>query len=281
MAEIDKVLLKCGVCGREFHCQAPAAPGNYSVSCTNPDCKAKVAFIYPVKRNVSAPVVPDPPMGLLENGNYRFICDNCACRQMVLVPADAVKTGHNKALCPKCQTLHEFDIRPSEAEMLKCQDPDCGAALARPDHGPVFNTTCGQCGREYSIIVEAGEVVNVIMKTPVPVCIKPEAKMKLVHGYFLGKREYVLVKGSHYVGRADEAAGSDFQVKDKYASSRSLRIDVNESGGRLIYKLTVERAKNPVYHNNRELMVGDVVYITYGDTIKLGKTLIKVQKVSV
>ena len=58
-----------------------------------------------------------------------------------------------------------------------------------------------------------------------------------------------------------------------------MRIDVNENGGKLIYRMTVERAMNPVYHNNSELTVGDIVYLTYGDTIKLGKTLIKVQKV--
>ena len=103
--------------------------------------------------------------------------------------------------------------------------------------------------------------------------------MKLVLGNFLGKKEYILLKGTHYVGRLDDEKNSDFAIKDKYASKRSVRIDVNEDGGGLVYKLTIERATNPVYHNSRELTVGDVVYLTYGDTLKLGKTLIKVQKV--
>lgn len=102
--------------------------------------------------------------------------------------------------------------------------------------------------------------------------------MKLIYGCNPNKKEYLLSRGTHYVGRADNENMSDFVIEDKYASSRSVRIDVNENGDDFVYKLTVERAMNPVYHNSRELAIGDVVYLTYGDTIKLGKTLIKVQK---
>lgn len=129
------------------------------------------------------------------------------------------------------------------------------------------------------MIIQDGKVVKIAMKTSVSFAPKRQVQMKLVSGTFLAKKEYRLSKGTHYVGRQDELNGSDFSIKDKYASSRSVRIDVNENGGRLVYKMTVERAMNPVYHNNSELTVGDIVYLTYGDTIKLGKTLVKVQKI--
>ena len=136
-----------------------------------------------------------------------------------------------------------------------------------------------ECGQEYAIIIQGGKIVKVIMKTPPPPPPPKREKMKLVLGRFLGKKEYELTKGIHYVGRFDTDNNSDFAIKDKFASSRSIRIDVNENGGSLVYRMTIERAMNPVYHNNRELTVGDIVYLTYGDTLKLGKTLIKIEKV--
>ncbi len=117
------------------------------------------------------------------------------------------------------------------------------------------------------------------MKTPLPPPPPHKFNLEMVLVHFVSKKKYPLYKGIHYIGRTDNENRSDFEVKDKYASSRSFRIEVNENGGSLVYKMTVERAMNPVYHNNKELTVGDVVYLTYGDTIKLGKTLIKVQKI--
>lgn len=283
MAEVGKVFLTCPKCGKQFHCKAPSAPGNYSVTCINQECRAKVSFHYPMNSDTEghqeAPK-SELKFGLLENGNYRFRCENSTCHQSVLVPANMVKVGHNKATCPKCKTIHEFDIEPTEADLLKCQTTDCDFILSKPDRGDgIYSCVCEKCGQEYSLIVQNGKVVKVTMKTPKPIVTKKQSSMKLVLGRFLGKKEYILSKGIHYIGREDDVNNSDFAIKDKYASSRSVRIDVNENGGNIVYRLTVERAMNPVYHNSRELTVGDVVYLTYGDTLKLGKTLIKVQKV--
>lgn len=283
MADVEKVSLTCKTCGKQFHCKAPSAPGNYSVICTNPECKAKVSFHYPMGESSDvqqAKPKPDVQFGLLDNGNYRFRCENDACRQSVLVPANMIKVGHNKAKCPKCQTVHEFEIEPTEEDLLKCQTTDCNFVLKKPDRGDgIYSSVCEECGQEYSLIVQNGKVIKVTMKTPKPLPPKKHWSMKLVLGRFLGKKEYILSKGVHYIGRFDDTNNSDFAVKDKYVSSKSVRIDVNENGGSIVYRLTVERAMNPVYHNSRELAIGDVVYLTYGDTLKLGKTLIKVQKV--
>lgn len=283
MADGEKISLVCDKCGKHFQCKAPSAPGGYSVNCTNPECGAKVSFRYPAGGKAdSGKSNPqkDIKFGLLDNGDYRFKCDNSECGQSVLVLADNIKVGHNKALCPKCHTIHEFEIEPTEEDLLKCRTSNCDSKLAKPDSGDgVYSCTCEKCGTEYTLIVQDNKVVKVIMKTPPPIAPKRQSKMKLVLGRFLGKKEYILSKGSHYIGRLDDINHSDFAIKDKYASSRSVRIDVNENGGSLIYRLTVERAMNPVYHNSRELAVGDIVYLAYGDTLKLGKTLIKVQKV--
>lgn len=280
MAEVEKITLSCK-CGNKFQCKAPSTPGNYSVICTNPKCKAKVSFHYPANSE-QKPAEPkaEVKFGFLDDGSYRFRCENELCRQTVLVPASMIKVGHNRVKCPKCPTYHEFNVAPKESDLLKCQTADCDGILVKPD-GPddFYSSVCEKCGSKYSIQKQGGKVVKVMMKTlPPPPPIKT-IKMKLVLGRFLGKKEYLLSKGTHYVGRADNENDSDFAVQDKYASSKSLRIDVNENGGSLVYKMTVERAMNPVYHNNRELAVGDTVYLTYGDTLKLGKTLVKIEKV--
>ena len=139
-----------------------------------------------------------------------------------------VKIGHNKLLCPKCKTPHEFKVEPTDKDRI--------------------STT--------------------------PQIIR----LKLVIDRLFWKKEYELTKGVHYIGRHNQKNKSDFEIKDRFASYRSVRIDVNDNGYNLVYKLTVERAMNPVYLNNHELVKGDVMCLTNGDTIKLGKTLIKVQK---
>lgn len=278
MEETGKISLTCGKCGKQFKCKAPLAPGNYSVVCINPDCQSKISFRYPANVQEQPPK-PEPKYGLLEDGNYRFRCGNEACRMNVLVPAKAVKVGKNTVICPKCQTPHQFKIEPTEEDLLKCRTADCKGALKNPGRGDgVYSASCELCGQEYSMIVHEGKVVKVTMKTPPPPTPIKQDLMKLVVGHLIGKREYSLSKGSHWIGRQDNENSCDFPIKDKYASARSVRIDVNENGGNLVYKMTVERASNPVYHNSRELTVGDVVYLNYGDTLKLGKTLIKIQK---
>lgn len=287
MAENKRITLTCQKCGKVFQSRPPAAPGYYSVTCPNPDCKEKVKFRFRSENESgqnnsdhSAKTDADTTLGLLDNGNYRFRCNNDSCRKYVVVPKKMLKPGHNTALCPGCKSTYEFDIEPTEEDLLKCQYDGCDGVLAKPDRGDgIYTATCGKCDHEYNIFVENGKVVKVSMKTYRIFSSKKDAPMKLVSGTFLGKKEYMLSKGVHYVGRLDDRNISDFSIKDKYASARSVRIDVNENGGKLIYRMTVERAMNPVYHNNSELTVGDIVYLTYGDTIKLGKTLIKVQKV--
>ncbi|MDE6551366.1 MAG: FHA domain-containing protein [Muribaculaceae bacterium] len=276
MAEVEKVSLTCK-CGNKFQCKAPSSPGNYSVTCTNPQCRAKVSFRYPLTSGQQQPKPKeDVKFGLLEDGSYRFRCNNEGCHQSVLVPAKMVKPGHNRVKCPKCPTYHEFDIPAKEEDLLKCTILGCDGKLKQMHDNDSY--CCEKCGAKYSVTVENGKIIKVSLLTE-PVSPRPHMRMKLVLGKFLGKKEHILSKGTHYVGRADDTNVSDFAIKDKYASSKSVRIDVNENGGSLVYRMTVERATNPVYHNSRELAVGDIVYLSYGDTLKLGKTLIKVQKI--
>lgn len=275
MDEAGKITVTCTHCGKALKFKAPLKPGKYSLTCTNPECGKKLTFQYPAPAPSESK--PDVKYGILEDGSYRFKCASCGSN--ALVPAQMIKAGHNEVFCTKCKTKHEFDVEPTEEDLLKCQTAGCGFNLEKPECGDgIYSSVCVKCNSEYTIVVKDGKVAKVTKKTQRPITPAKKVILKLVTGTFLSKKEYILSKGSHYVGRADESNSSDFSIKDKYASSRSVRIDVNENGGSLVYKLTVEKATNPVYHNNSELVAGDIIYLTSGDTLKLGKTLIKIQK---
>lgn len=280
MDEAEKITVTCSHCGKVISCKAPSKPGRYSLTCKNPECGQKVVFQYPAPAPAPAPSKPAVEYGILEDGSYRFKCANASCGCSALVPSQMVKVGHNVVFCTKCKTKHEFDVEPTEEDLLKCQTAGCESQLDKPEGGDgIYRAVCSKCNSEYTIVVKDGKVAKVTKKTQQQVSTAKKVILKLVAGTFLSKKEYILSKGSHYVGRQDESNISDFSIKDKYASSRSVRIDVNENGGSLVYRMTIEKATNPVYHNNSELVKGDIVYLTSGDTLKLGKTLIKIQKV--
>lgn len=97
----------------------------------------------------------------------------------------------------------------------------------------------------------------------------------LTWGRFLSRNKYVLIPGEHFIGRKDPVKNSSVMINDPYASARSVSIEVRPAGDNLsgfLYKLIVHKAFNPVYHNNKEIAVGNSVYLEYGDIIVLGQT---------
>ena len=274
--EEEKTTLVCEnpVCRKQFKFPTPVKAGAYTVPCPHCGWKNHFTVQYTVEEEDKKHNV-----GLQSDGSYLFVCPNEKCKKIVLVPAKMVVKGHNKVACPLCGSEYEFEVLQSENELLKCQGIDCKGYLEKPNRGDgIYGVSCKDCGLEYSLLIQNGRVVKTILKTPPPPPLQKQCSMKLVVGHLFNKKEYILSKGVHYIGRFDEECNSDFNIKDKYASKRSIKIEVNLNGENLIYKLTVEKATNPVYHNNKELAVGDIVYITYGDTIQLGKTLIRIQK---
>lgn len=92
----------------------------------------------------------------------------------------------------------------------------------------------------------------------------------------LKKVEYILKPGDNIIGRADASAPSDFEISgDNAVSRQSVRINV-EHDKYLGYKFCLEVMKttNPVVLNDRTLTLSDKIYLKYGDTITLGKTII-------
>lgn len=91
---------------------------------------------------------------------------------------------------------------------------------------------------------------------------------------------YQLYEGEYIVGRTGTAkeAGLKLAVSDRSMSRLHLKMKVVKTA--LNYFHSVENAENkkPTYINGRELQQGEVVYLNYGDTLKMGETYIEFNK---
>jgi len=98
---------------------------------------------------------------------------------------------------------------------------------------------------------------------------------RLVWGLF-GRHSASLQVGENIIGRKDELEPSDISFVDDYMSRRSISIAVEKDANRSGYtfNLKVLRAANPVVVNSNQLQVGDSIFLNYGDTIKLGDTVL-------
>ena len=114
--------------------------------------------------------------------------------------------------------------------------------------------------------------------------MQPESDAKLVWWSLLWRRKYILRMGKNYIGRRDKEYQSDLSLRDKYASARSICIEVTKKySNRGIetyeYRLTVEKARNSVLYCGREVREGTTIDLTFGDTIVLGKTTLTLKPV--
>jgi len=148
---------------------------------------------------------------------------------------------------------------------------------------------CPKCNGRIKIKVEGGKVVGVekketeIITPPLRPVNASKGKLTLVRfrGIFGNKanKSYTLHLGQNTVGRYDEELHSDIEIKgDTYASRRSVVIEVIDKQPGYLFKMTVLRAANPVMHNNKPLIVGESVYLNFGDSIKLGNTTFNFDK---
>lgn len=101
---------------------------------------------------------------------------------------------------------------------------------------------------------------------------------KIEWGTFLAKKKYELKEGSIYIGREDSDAPSQISVNDRYASARSIRLDVRKIDKGFIYHITILRATNPVLLNGRELKEQEGCDLNYGDIITIGNTKLTFKK---
>lgn len=96
-------------------------------------------------------------------------------------------------------------------------------------------------------------------------------------------KTFRLMEGDNIIGRADKEYPSKISIKDdEYISRQSVNIEVirtsKEMSKGYMFKFSVLRASNGVWHNQRLLKVGESIYLNYGDNIVLGKTHFRFEK---
>ncbi len=95
----------------------------------------------------------------------------------------------------------------------------------------------------------------------------------------IANTRFPLRAGLNTVGRADPDTPSNISIKnDPTISRRSVTIEVVPKENGVLFKMKVLRAANPVLHNNKPLMEGEIIYLNYGDSIRLGRTTLRFNK---
>lgn len=181
-----------------------------------------------------------------------------------LFDGDNVYVVHERAevgklysfICPCCHTV--FISKTDNDEVVKIKCPDCNSYICFSSQGKPGNAEKGRT-----------QIIN-----DSRVSLQDEGV--LVWNCNGQAFSYVLMPGETTIGRADNDVVSDISIDDNTASRRSVKIIVTrgEQTGRYIFKLVVLRTTNAVYVNQNALYTDGVIYLNYGDTIKIGETIL-------
>lgn len=275
-------------CGKSFKCQLPKKPGKYKLTC--PDCKRDFYIQFnPVDIKMEQPkdeeaaTVTCPyhcgktfKLKLPSNdGIYPMKCPNPVCANPIKITVKDGQVAEVSAADPTivildtpcCHQKFSYKLKGDGNHKATCPYHDCNHKLTVTEHG----------GKVIDVKIEGTQIIDNIFFD--------KAQLSIVRFHNLlgsiGKKVFPLLPGKNTVGRADASYPSTISIEgDKYMSRRSIEIEVTlqESKGYL-YKMTILNAANPVLHNNQPLMVGETVYLNYGDRIRLGRTTFNFEKV--
>lgn len=158
-------------------------------------------------------------------------------------------------ICPCCHTV--FTSKTENDEVVKIKCPECDTYIC----------FCSQ-GKPSSSSIKRTLIIN-------------ESGLSFDEGVLVWNCKgqsfrHVLMPGETTIGRTDNEDVSDISIDDKTASRKSVKIVVSkgEKTGRYIFKLEVLRTTNAVCVNQNALYTNSCVYLNYGDTIKIGETIL-------
>ena len=278
--ERTRINLNCPKCAQQLTVLKPDKPGVYQLTCNK--CSHQFTLQLravpvrtegaPQKEDAGSPnkkkvrVLGEPK--LHDDGKYR-------------IAETALVNRPYGCICPKCQKTLLFMPRQEGAMAVKCEK--CATSIifkaATSEQKPAAtgqdDTTADKpAAGDYSD--EKTKKNSVVTRM-----VRPKGNQSrgmLSWGNIFSRKKYVLDEGKTVVGRNDQDAPSDIELKDKTVSRRSVEIDVTQKDGGYFFKFTVMRAANPVYVNYKEIGLNESIYLTYGDVIQLGQTLINFTK---
>lgn len=221
----------------------PGTPGTYKLTC--PFCSHSfpikiVGDSAPAERQAEKPEQPAKPEQ--EETVITQFCSNCGTKLRIRRPLP----GEHSIRCPKCQAVQTYNYKQEGADATKAPAKEEQKQLATK-------------------VLQKGLQLD-------------QGCLVMQRGRFAANRTFDL-SANTTVGRADADLPSDISIdSDPTMSRRSVRITAEANQKGFLYKLTVENATNKVIHNRRTLGKGDSVFLTFGDTITLGKTTFTFEK---
>ncbi len=248
--------------------------------------------------------------------NVTFKCLNTCCAKPIKVKRPQ-RTGVYEVTCPYCHITKKMKIvgiDDMQQPDHPGQDAACPAASdgeTAPDYSdkdPValtddflvdtdYSVECPHCHKQkigFNSVKQGlkkfqcpycqGRITAEVRKTTEVVSNTESVQMyegRLVMlRYGLFNKNFALRQGRNIIGRYDEDAPSDISVKnDSNMSRRSVEIDVSYTDRGYMFRLTVLNATNPVLHNDKPLMRGESVSLNFGDSIVMGKTRFRFEKI--
>lgn len=227
----------------------PEKSGIYAITC--PSCQGKYNVKLPGKDAIPTPPPASAPASA--PATPTSVLDNSSAEQIQIESPFLIEKEH----------------------VLECPHENCNKSIPFNFSTPGWKEfACPAC--KGKIKVYAKNKTKVIDLTPQDGS-RVIGKLVLLRRGWLNK-DYPLHNGSNIVGRYDEAGQSDIAIKnDSTMSRRSIDIEVKSTPQGYIYRLTVNRALNPVYHNNHPLHEGESISLNFGDLIVLGKTRLRLE----
>ena len=205
---------------------------------------------------------------------YRFECPGCH-KDIVINPQVAGKTMQVK--CSKCATVVRYK---TAAEGAETPSPKTPPPLPQQSNDAEQRTVrLGNYGdkRERAGHAELPSPHDFTFKKPHGMlCWKTGSLMKRT-------KVYNLLPGRNVIGRFDRDMPSDAMISgDDEMSRQSIEINVFQKQGfhDLIYELRILRSTSTIYINGRPVDNKRIVHLSYGDTIRMGKTNISFIKVA-
>lgn len=281
--------VKCPKCGQELRVANPGKPGTFQVKCTH--CEQTLTLQLkpqPLHMAMGPANSPAPKPGTTQVPLLTDVVS--AANGKGYEVRTEVKTDMNYALtCPECGQHVLFKLSKPGKFGVKCRQ--CNAFFQVATEGTKQQAAAQQ--KPAAASQQPQRMAAAQPAAPADAEQQPAKKQKtqvnrkgnrypgiLTWGNIFNRKKFQLHEGSYMIGRKDDGAHSDIELKDDSVSRRSVLISVTRRENGYFFKLTVKQATNPVLLNNRQIAVGESIYLRYGDALQLGRTVINFNKLN-
>lgn len=162
---------------------------------------------------------------------------------------------------------------------VKCPNHNCGAVMTIPDTPGIADRmlTCPICKRRDKVSLFMEEM-NKPEEDSTEVCFSETNDS--IGVLRVGNSTYPLTEGANFIGRKSLSSTADIQliVDDLYMSRMHICISVTKKPEGYQHKIENLTTRNTVIVNGKEMKAGEVFILKYGETIRLGHTDIKFER---